>query len=49
MYMYNRHRILIITEFITREIGRDLTKRLRNDLGRSVGVTTVTQLVWLTG
>ena len=26
-----------------------LTQRLRTDLGRSVGVTTATQLVWLTG
>ena len=25
-----------------------ITQRLRTDLGRSVGVTTVTQLVWLT-
>ena len=25
-----------------------ITKRLRTDLGQSVGVTTVTQLVWLT-
>ena len=24
-----------------------ITQRLRNDLGRSVGVTTATQLVWL--
>ena len=26
-----------------------ITQRLRTGLGRSVGVTTVTQLVWLTG
>ena len=26
-----------------------ITQRLRTDLGRSVGVTTATQLVWLTG
>ena len=26
-----------------------ITQRLRTDLGRSVGVTTVTKLVWLTG
>ena len=26
-----------------------IKQRLRTDLGRSVGVTTVTQLVWLTG
>ena len=26
-----------------------ITQRLRADLGRSVGVTTATQLVWLTG
>ena len=26
-----------------------ITQRLRSDLGRSVGVTTATQLVWLTG
>ena len=25
-----------------------ITQRLRTDLGRSVGVTTATQLVWLT-
>ena len=25
-----------------------ITQRLRTDLGRSVGITTVTQLVWLT-
>ena len=26
-----------------------IKQRLRTDLGRSVGVTTATQLVWLTG
>ena len=26
-----------------------ITQRLRTDLGRSIGVTTATQLVWLTG
>ena len=26
-----------------------ITQRLRTDLGRSVGVTTATKLVWLTG
>ena len=26
-----------------------IKQQLRTDLGRSVGVTTVTQLVWLTG
>ena len=26
-----------------------ITQRLRTDLGRSVGVTTATQLVWFTG
>ena len=26
---------------------RSITQRLRTDLGRSVGVTTATQLVWL--
>ena len=26
-----------------------ITQRLRTDLGRSVGITTVTQLMWLTG
>ena len=26
-----------------------ITQQLRTDLGRSVGVTAVTQLVWLTG
>ena len=26
-----------------------ITRRLQTDLGRSVGVTTVTQLMWLTG
>ena len=26
-----------------------ITQRLRADLGRSVGVTTATQLVWFTG
>ena len=26
-----------------------ITQRLRTDLGRSVGVTTTTKLVWLTG
>ena len=28
---------------------RSITQRLRTDFGRSVGVTTATQLVWLTG
>ena len=27
---------------------RSIKQRLRTDLGRSVGVTTATQLVWLT-
>ena len=27
----------------------EITQRLRTDLGRSAGVTTATQLVWLTG
>ena len=28
---------------------KSIKQRLRTDLGRSVGVTTATQLVWLTG
>ena len=28
---------------------RSIKQQLRTDLGRSVGVTTATQLVWLTG
>ena len=45
MHQQKGHKGKVTTQTTPRKIS--ITQRLRTDLGRSVGVTTATQLVWL--